>query len=84
MLVLQMGSLMTYAVKMLSHVMLFLPSFMKIGTGVQATLRFCFSNMNGCKCWYCRWKWIMKYTVEMGSGVMIYAPCSMTVGSGIK
>jgi hypothetical protein len=28
--------------------MIYLPNFMKIGTGVQAILRFCLSNLNGC------------------------------------
>jgi hypothetical protein len=28
--------------------MIFLPSFVKIGTGVQAILRFFLNNLNGC------------------------------------
>jgi hypothetical protein len=28
--------------------MIFLPSFIKIGAGVQAILRFCLSNLRGC------------------------------------
>jgi hypothetical protein len=40
--------LMMYAFKMPSCDMIFLPSFMTIGTGVQAMLRFFLSNLNGC------------------------------------
>jgi hypothetical protein len=39
---------MIYGVEMASCGMIFLPAFMKIGTGVEVILRFCFSNMNGC------------------------------------
>jgi uncharacterized protein YraI len=39
---------MTYDVEMASCGMIYLPSFVKIGTGVQAILRFCLSNSNGC------------------------------------
>jgi hypothetical protein len=28
--------------------MIYIPSLMKTGTGVQAILRFCLSNLNGC------------------------------------
>jgi hypothetical protein len=37
-----------YAVAMASCGMTYLPSFMKIGTGVQGILRFRLSNLNGC------------------------------------
>jgi hypothetical protein len=36
------------AVEMGSGGMIYLPSFMKIGKGVQAILRFCLSNLKGC------------------------------------
>jgi hypothetical protein len=39
---------MMYAIEMPSCGMLSLPSFMKIGTGVQAISRFRLSNLNGC------------------------------------
>jgi hypothetical protein len=38
---------MMYAVEMASCDMLYAQSFMKAGTGVQALLRFCLSNLNG-------------------------------------
>jgi hypothetical protein len=39
---------MMYAVGMASCGMVYLPSFMKIRTGVQAILRFCPRNLKGC------------------------------------
>jgi hypothetical protein len=34
-----------YAIEMVSHGIISIPSFMKIGTGVQAILRFCLINL---------------------------------------
>jgi uncharacterized protein YraI len=39
---------MMYATEMDSCGMMYIPRFMKIGTGSQAIIRFCFSNMRGC------------------------------------
>jgi uncharacterized protein YraI len=39
---------MKYAVGMDSCGMIYVPSFVKIDTGVQAILRFCFRNFGGC------------------------------------
>jgi hypothetical protein len=39
---------MMYAVEMASCGMIYLPSFMKIGTGVQAKLTFRLRNFRGC------------------------------------
>jgi hypothetical protein len=38
---------MVYAVEMASGSMIYLPSFLKIGTGFQAILRFFLSSFNG-------------------------------------
>jgi hypothetical protein len=38
---------MMHFVDMGSCSIIYLPSFMKIGTGIQATLRFCLSNLKG-------------------------------------
>jgi hypothetical protein len=35
-------------IEMASDGMIYLKSFMKIGTGVEAILRFCLSNLKGC------------------------------------
>jgi hypothetical protein len=37
-----------YAIETTSCGIIYLPSFMKIGTGVQVILRFCFRNVRGC------------------------------------
>jgi hypothetical protein len=37
---------MVYAVEMASCDMICIPSFVKIGTGVQAVIRLCLSNLN--------------------------------------
>jgi uncharacterized protein YraI len=39
---------MMYAVDMASCGIIYAPSFMKIGRGVQAILRFCLNNLRGC------------------------------------
>jgi hypothetical protein len=39
---------MKYAVEMASKGMIYIPRFMKTGTGVQAILRFFFTNLRGC------------------------------------
>jgi hypothetical protein len=39
---------MKYAVEVASCGMIYIPSFMKIGTGVQVILRFCLRNLRGC------------------------------------
>jgi hypothetical protein len=39
---------MKYAVEIASCGKIYLISFMKIGTGVQAILRFCLTNLRGC------------------------------------
>jgi hypothetical protein len=37
-----------YAIEMASDGLIYVPSFMEMGTGVQAILRFCFSTLRGC------------------------------------
>jgi hypothetical protein len=39
---------MEYAVKMGSCGMMYIPIFIKIGTGIQAILKFCLRNLRGC------------------------------------
>jgi hypothetical protein len=39
---------MKYTTEMASDGMIYIPSFMKIGTGVEAILRFCLTSLNGC------------------------------------
>jgi hypothetical protein len=37
-----------YAIEIASCGMIYIPGFKKIGTGVQAILRFCLRNLRGC------------------------------------
>jgi hypothetical protein len=37
-----------YAIEMASYSMTYLPSFIKIGSGIQAILRVCLRNLKGC------------------------------------
>jgi hypothetical protein len=39
---------MKYAVGKASYGKIYVPSFMKIGTGVQAIFKFCLRNLRGC------------------------------------
>jgi hypothetical protein len=39
---------MMYAIEMAPRGMIYVSSFLKIRIGVQAILRFCLSNLNGC------------------------------------
>jgi hypothetical protein len=39
---------MKYAVEIATCYMIYVPSFVKIGTGVQTILRFCPKNLRGC------------------------------------
>jgi hypothetical protein len=63
--------------------MVCIPSFMKIGTGVQAILTFCFSNLMGCNVGITDEKF-MNYSVELGLGVMIYIPSCIKTSSGTQ
>jgi hypothetical protein len=39
---------MEYSVEIAASVMIYIPSFMNIGTGAQGILRFCLRNFRGC------------------------------------
>jgi hypothetical protein len=39
---------MIYAIQMTSDGMTYIPSFVKIYTGIKAVLRFCLRNLRGC------------------------------------
>jgi hypothetical protein len=60
-----------------------MPGFRKIGAGVQAILRFWFSNLRSCNLVLLLMEGFMYYAVEMGSGGMIYVPSFINIGSGI-
>jgi hypothetical protein len=61
---------MEYGVQMASCDMIYVPSFIEIGRGVQAILTFCLGNFRGFNC-----------AVEMVSGAMIYIPSFIKISS---
>jgi hypothetical protein len=65
---------MRYAVEMATCGMIYTPSFMKTGTGVQAILRFGHRNLRGCNAGIADGWGFMNYAAETGSGAMIYIP----------
>jgi putative transposon-encoded protein len=56
---------MKYATEMGSGAMMYIPSFIQIGSGIQKLIR---EGYTGCR------EGFMKYATEMGSGAMIYIP----------
>jgi hypothetical protein len=72
-----------YALEMAPCVMIYLPSFMKIATGLQAILRFWLRNLKGCNVGITDGRDVQKCAVEMGSGGMIYIPSFMKICLGI-
>jgi hypothetical protein len=75
---------MKYIVEMGSGGMIYVPSFMTIGFGIQVLLRLLLEQFERLQCWYYSWEGFMKYAVEMDSDAMIYLPSSIKIGSGIK
>jgi hypothetical protein len=73
---------MKYTVEMGSGGFIYIKSFMKIGRGVQAILRFCLSNLTYCNVGITNGG-IYEFAVEMGSDGIIYIPSSRTIGSDI-
>jgi hypothetical protein len=73
-----------YAVEMASYGMIYLPSFMNIGTDVQAILRFCLKYLRGCNVGITDAMDFFNYAVEMGSSAVIYVPSFIKIGSGIQ
>jgi hypothetical protein len=64
--------------------MICIPSFMRIGTGVQTILGFCLRNLRFCKVYITGGSEFINYSFQVGWGVMIYAPCFIKIGSGIQ
>jgi hypothetical protein len=62
--------------------MIYIPSFMKTGSGIQTILRFCLSNSKFCNVDISDGRYLI-YAVEMGSGGTIYVPSSSTIDASI-
>jgi hypothetical protein len=57
---------------------------MKIGTGVQAILRFCLRNFRGRNVGITDERDSFSYAAEMGSGAVLYIPSFIKICSGIQ
>jgi hypothetical protein len=75
---------MKYAVEMASCGIIYIPSYMKIDTGVQATVKFCLRNFRDCNVGITDGRDFFNYAVEMGSSAVIYKPSFIKIGSGIQ
>jgi hypothetical protein len=64
--------------------MIYIPSFIKIGTSVEAILRFCLRHLRGCNICIADGRDFLNYANEMGSGAVIYVPSFIKIGSGIQ
>jgi hypothetical protein len=72
---------MEYVVKMTSYGMLYIPSFMKVGTCFEGILRFCLRNLKCCNVGITDDRDLRSGPVEMSSDGMICALSSMSIGS---
>jgi hypothetical protein len=75
---------MKYVTEISSYGMIYLISFMKIGRGVQAILRFCLRNLRGCYVDITEGKELLNHAVKMGSGAAMYVLSFIKIGSGIQ
>jgi hypothetical protein len=75
---------MKYAVEMVSGGMIWVPSFMKIGSSIQVILRLLPRHSERLQSWYYNWEGFMVYAIETTSYCMICIPSFMTIRSGIQ
>jgi hypothetical protein len=61
-----------------------MPSFVMVGSSVQAILRFCLNKLRGCSIGITDGKGFMKCSIKMASGVMVNIQSVMSIGSGIQ
>jgi hypothetical protein len=69
---------------MASGCMIYIPRFMKIGSGIQAILRSVPQQFERPQYLFYSQEGFMKYAVEMTYGGMIYLPSFIDFGSGIQ
>jgi hypothetical protein len=72
------------SVEMDSGSMIYIPSFMKIGSGIEEILRFCLRNLRGCNVGITDGRDFFNYAFEMGSGAVIYLPSFIKISSGLQ
>jgi hypothetical protein len=63
---------MKYTVKLASDGMIYILSFMNIGSGIQVILRLLPLQSEKLQCWYYHWEGFMMYAVEMISDGMTH------------
>jgi hypothetical protein len=64
--------------------MVYISSFMMIGSDLQLILRLLPQQFERVQCWYYQWERFTKYASEVVSGVMMYIPNFIKIGSGVQ
>jgi hypothetical protein len=64
--------------------MIYLPSFMKIGSAIEIISRLLPKEFDRVQCWYYWWKGFINYTTEMVSCGMIYIFSFMKIETGVQ
>jgi hypothetical protein len=75
---------MKYTIEMTSDGMIYIPSFVTIGSGIQVILRLLPEQFERLQCWYYRFEISVKYVVKMVSDFMIYMPSFIRIGPGVQ
>jgi hypothetical protein len=75
---------MTYTVEMALGSMIYISSFMMIGSGIQIIVRLLPQQFDRLQFWYYSWEGFMKHTTELASGGTIYLPSFIKIGSGVQ
>jgi hypothetical protein len=66
------------------YITVFVPSFVTIGSGIQAILRITCQQFERLQYWYYWWEGFMKYAIEMTACGMIYTPSFIKMSSGVQ
>jgi hypothetical protein len=75
---------MKYNVQMDSGGMIYIPSFLTIGSGIQVILRLLPQRFERLQYWYYCWEGFMKYAVQMASGGKISILSFMNIDTGFQ
>jgi hypothetical protein len=75
---------MKYIVEMGSGGMIYIPSLMKIVTGIWGLLKFCLRNVRRCNSGVADGKELVTCDIEMPSCGTIFLPNFMKIGTGVQ
>jgi hypothetical protein len=75
---------MKFAVEVAPGGIIYIPSFMTIGSGIQVILRSVPQQFETLQCWYYLLECFVKYAVGIASGGMIFIPSFIKIGSGVQ